>query len=253
MCVFHQESYINLLKLLIRSISEKGNINKETTDILILTSESFQPLIEKELENFDLPIQYYILDLRTLMESGCAKLKIFSYAIIDKYQKILYLDTDVLINSDVNKLFDIEISSTKLHALEEGWIGHEYYGNQFFDFSKFDRNAPAFSSGVFYFMNSTSMKTLFEDTNQHIKIHITANMHIPSCLEQPFLVYNSFIQAKYDNQLMKRYLENNPTVVSKEKIIYHFPGGPGNYSSKWDKMTAFWKEMKRAIFDTETT
>jgi lipopolysaccharide biosynthesis glycosyltransferase len=123
MCVFHQESYIKLLKLLITSISEKGNINK-TTDILIITSPVFQPLIQKELEGFSLPIQYYILNLQTLMEASCCKLKIFQYSEIDKYEKILYLDTDVLVNSDVNPLFDTHISSEKLYALEEGITGH---------------------------------------------------------------------------------------------------------------------------------
>jgi hypothetical protein len=34
-------------------------------------------------------------------------------------------------------------------------------------------------------------------------------------------------------------MENNPTVVNKKKIIYHFPGGPGDYTSKLDKMNTF--------------
>ena len=252
MCVFHQESYITLLKLLITSISVKANIKKETTDILIITSKSFQPLIQKELEAFNLPLHYYILDLYTLMESSCCKLKIFQYNEIDKYQKILYLDTDVLINSDVNVLFDIEISSEKLHALEEGNIGHDYnyWGKQFFDFTKFNSNSPAFSAGVFYFMNSLSIKKLFEDTNAHIATYLIENKPIPVCLDQPFLVYNSFIQDKYENQFMKKYLENNPSIVNYEKIIYHFPGGPGHYASKYEKMTSFWEKMKYNIFDT---
>jgi len=247
MCVSHQQSYINLLKLLIDSISLKGKINKDTTDILIITSPEFHPIIQKELESFVLPICYYILNLNSLMESSCCKLKIFSYNQINKYQKLLYLDTDVLINSDVNLLFSNEISSEKLYALEEGKIGHEHWGSQFFDFTKFDKDATAFSAGVFYFMNSLSMKKLFEDVNMHIANYIGKN---PPCLDQPFLVFNSFIQGKYNNQLMKKYLENNPKILSNEKIIYHFPGGPGDYSSKFAKMTAFWDKMKNENYTT---
>lgn len=243
MCVFHQQDYINLLKLLITSISLYGNINKETTDILIITSPIFQPIIQKELETFNLPLQYHILDLQTLFESSCCKLNIFLYNEIDKYQKILYIDTDVLINSDINKLFDIEISSEKLYALEEGEIGHEYWGSEFFDFTKFNTNTPAFSAGVFYIMNSLSMKKLFEDTLLHISTYLSENKPIPTCLDQPFLVYNCFIQNKYDNQLMKDYLENNPITVNKEKIIYHFPGGPGWYINKYQKMSVFVNKM----------
>ena len=43
---------------------------------------------------------------------------------------------------------------------------------------------------------------------------------------------------------MKQYLENNPTIVKNEHIIYHFPGEPGNFSSKWIKMIAFWDKIK---------
>jgi hypothetical protein len=35
LCVFHQEGYINLLKLVITSILTKTNMDKETTDILV--------------------------------------------------------------------------------------------------------------------------------------------------------------------------------------------------------------------------
>jgi lipopolysaccharide biosynthesis glycosyltransferase len=253
MCVFHQQSYINLLKLLMTSIAVKANIDTTTTHILVITSPEFQPLIQKELESVNLPISYYILDLHTLMESSCCKLKIFSYNEIDKYQKILYLDTDVLINSDVNPLFDTVIAEDRLYALEEGTIGHQFWGgSEFFDFEKCKQNDTAFSAGVFYFMNSTSMKQLFEDTNNHIASHKHAGKPTPTCLDQPFLVYNSYTQGKYDNQLMKRYLENNPSTVSSEKIIYHFPGSPGHYSSKWAKMVAFWDKILATVtvFDT---
>ena len=150
MCVFYQQNYIKLLNLLILSISEKANINKETTHILIITSPLFQPLIQKSVEIYDLPLHYYILNINTLMESSWCKLNIFQYDVIDKYKKILYLDTDVLINSDINILFDTEISSDKLYALEESKIECENHGGQFFDFTKFNRNTTAFSAGVFF-------------------------------------------------------------------------------------------------------
>jgi len=48
---------------------------------------------------------------------------------------------------------------------------------------------------------------------------------------------------------MKKYLENNPKIVNYEKIIYHFPGSPGNYSSKYDKMKIFWEKIKNSLID----
>jgi lipopolysaccharide biosynthesis glycosyltransferase len=250
MCVFHNQSYINLLKLLINSIAIKANIKKDT-HILIMTSPEFEPLIKNELKQFSLPLIYRTLNLYTLLESSCCKLKIFEFDDIEKYEKILYLDTDVLINSDVNVLFE-NVFPDKLYALEEGDIGNSCWGgNDFFDYSLYNKNSSAFSAGVFYFMNTISIKELFKATNDHIADYYSKHTHVMGTLDQPFLVYNSFIQNKYENQTMKKYIENNPTTVSNEIIIYHFPGGPGNYSSKYAKMTAFWEKMKTKTDYTE--
>jgi hypothetical protein len=240
MCVFYQESYIILLKLLIISIYARSNINKETTDILIITSPSFQPYIQKELEPYGLSIKYYLLDLRTLFEAGYARLLIFNYRNINHYKKILYLDTDVLINSDINRLFNLEISPEKLYALKEGHIGHQYWGSQFFDFTKYDEQQSGFTSGVLLFTPSNAIKDLFYAVCQHIIDYIYKNGNmIPICLDQPFIVYNAIMQNKFDIELFETYVENNPTIVNTEKIIYHFSGDPGAYKSKFKKMMWF--------------
>jgi lipopolysaccharide biosynthesis glycosyltransferase len=238
-CVFYQEDYINLLKLLITSISIKANLYKKTTDILIMTSPLFEPLIKKELKTFSLPLYYYILDLHGIYEAACARLNIFKYNNINKYDKILYLDTDILINSNINVLFNLELCSEKLYALKEGKIGHEFWGGKFFDFSKYDKNLPGFSSGILLFKNSDSMKSLFD----------TIQIHIPNgaksvCLDQPFIVYNAISQKKYDNNILELYAENNPRNINSEKIIYHFPGSPGKYINKLTKMTNLWEKIK---------
>jgi lipopolysaccharide biosynthesis glycosyltransferase len=188
-----------------------------------------------------------------MMEASCCKLKIFQYPNIHRYQKILYVDTDVFVQSDINVLFDSNISSEKLHALEEGKIGDVDWGAQFFTFgglnmlhtTKFYKQMKAFSAGVFYFMNNPSIKMLFEKTNAHIEKYMKSKRPIPICLDQPFLVYNSFTLHAYDNQYMKQYVVNNPTIVDTKKILYHFPGGPGNYESKFQKMTVFWEKMTK--------
>lgn len=248
-CVFHKQDYIKLLKLLITSISVKANIS-EKIDILILTSPSFQPIIQNELKEFNLPLYYYILDLHTLYEAACARLTIFKYNNINKYDKILYLDTDILINSDINVLFNLELSFEKLYALKEGVIGHEYWGGKLFDFSKYNKDLPGFSSGILLFKNSDSIKSLFDTIQEHIP-----NDPISVCLDQPFIVYNAISQNKYDNTLMESYAQNNPSKDS-HKIIYHFPGCPGDSESKLSKMQKFWhfyKPNKNTTYITTTT
>jgi len=246
-CVFHKKSYINLLEILIRSISVKGNINKHTTEILITTSPSFQPIIQKVLESFDLPLYYYLLDLHTIYDAACARLNIFKYENISKYDTILYLDTDILVNSDVNILFNLEISSEKIYALQEGKIfQHMAWGSNFFDIRKYNSNTTAFTSGILLFRNSECMRMLFDTIQNHIIDYIYNKKNSwPSCFDQPFIVYNAISHNKYDNQVLIKYVENNPSVVRSEKIVYHFPGGVGNYDSKYSKMKIFWERMNK--------
>ena len=248
-CVFHQRNYINLLKLLMLSISKRGNINKDSTHILIITSPEFAPIIHTEISSFDLPkVDYYTIDLHSLFEAGCARLNIFKYTNIQNYEKILYLDTDILINSDVNVLFRLELDDDKLYALEEGTIEHEFWGGQFFDFNIFDKNTPAFTSGVLFFRNSHSIKSLFDDITMHIENYVAQRKPLPTCLDQPFIVYHAISQNKSNVKLLQEYMENNPSSASVHKIIYHFPGGPGSYQSKLHKMINFWEKNLKHRF-----
>jgi mannosyltransferase OCH1-like enzyme len=192
-----------------------------------------------------------------LFDAGCARLHIFNYKNISKYDKILYLDTDILINSDINVLFNLNISPDQIYVLEEGTIGQPFWGSQFFDFKIYSSEQTAFTSGIIYFKNSDSMKLLFGIIRSHILNYIFIKKNaIPECLDQPFIIYNAVSQNKYDNQLLKKYVENNPSVVSSEKIIYHFPGCPGFYSDKQRKMNDFWGKMNyipKVLFQTNKT
>lgn len=246
-CIFYQLDYINLLSLLLDSITKYSKINPENTEILIVTSAEFQPVIEQKIEHFSASkIRYFHLVADTLFDAGCARLHLFRYENIHHYDKILYLDTDILINSDVNRLFQLEIAEDKLYALEEGEISHDFWGGQFFEFDsgKYDRDNKAFSSGVLYFKNSHHIRDLFNDILNHARTHLENNLPITSCLDQPFIVYNAISSNRYDNQLLKTYVENNPGSISEQKVVYHFPGTPGWYSSKLEKMADFMEKMR---------
>ena len=113
-------------------------------------------------------LSIFILNYNTLFEAGCARLNIFSYDTISNYENILYLDTDILLNSDVNILFNLDISSEKIYALEEGNIHSDFWGGQFFNFNEFDKNMSAFTSGILFFKNSQTIKILFDTIKTHI-------------------------------------------------------------------------------------
>ena len=64
------------------------------------------------------------------------------------------------------------------------------------------------------------MKSLFDTINSHILDYIYTNKNkAPKTLDQPFIVYNAISKNKYDNQVLIKYVINNPSVVESEKII----------------------------------
>jgi lipopolysaccharide biosynthesis glycosyltransferase len=244
--LFYQSDYIKLLELLINSIYVKGNLNKDTTDILIMTLGEFKPLIEERLARFELPISFFIKEVKDFFPSLCVRFNIFDYENINNYRKILSLDADILINSDINVLFNDEIPEDKLYAIEEGTISGDWYGGKFFDDEMKQKDISAFSAGVQLFHNSEPIRELFRAINNHIHdhIHIKNNPYV-DCFDQAVIVYNAISQNKYDNNYIKKYAQNNPSTIDETKIIYHFPGGVGYFANKYDKMLNFWNQMNK--------
>ena len=251
-CLFHNKSYINLADLLLNTLKLYGEVNYETTDVLIMTHSDYKQELENITNALNIPAVFMICKFTTLMQAGCARLYIFGHKGIEQYKKILYLDTDILINKNINSLFELEIDSTKLYALEENTIGSPYNGGNMFDFKVFNRDTPAYTTGILLFMNSPEIKLLFNKILNHIQLDKIKRI-APVCLDQPYIIYHSFINNHYDNQLLKTYVINmyfqpinilvynlnlnNSIYKMTDKIIYHFPNNPGDSDTKYAKMS----------------
>jgi hypothetical protein len=246
-CVFFQEKYIDLLEILANSLKTYGtSSNLKDTDFVVFTSTNFCQKIDRFMSTLKIPIYYFVHDnITTMPQSAFIRLFIFNYRHIEEYDKILYLDTDILINGDLNTIFDLNIDDDKLYVVKEGTIKCKLWGgDDFFDFSKHDPNTPAFSSGVLYFRNSNVIKQLFQEILEHVHLFtVIEKKPVPCCMDQPFFVYNAITKNKYNSELLCHYMENNPSKVSKEKIVYHFPGFVGSYINKHEKMTDFTERM----------
>jgi Glycosyl transferase family 8 len=259
MCLFINPNYVNLLELLLNSIVLYAKVDFTTTDILVFTDAGLQPLIEAVANRLGVQLQYSFLQINTKWQASCARLDLFQYEHIDDYDKILYIDTDILLNRDVNTLFAMDIRDDKLYAMMEGRLGINYWGDQFFDFakrktlpswskSKFNEWSPAFCAGVLLFRNSTEIRTLFSIINSHINQYIFVDKNPPpEFWDQPFIVFNAVNEDKYDNELLNKYVINSAPDISGEYIIYHFPCGPGWYELKMEKMTAFAAKQAAAL------
>ena len=244
-CVFFNKKYIDLINLLLKSYKLFGNFSDDV-DYLIICNTDFQKEIKTIFDNLNISGKIWGIDLKTKFEAGYSRLKIFDYPDINLYNKILYLDCDILVTNSINKILDFQLEN-KLYAFFE--YGHRVYHCEVFtdeEFKILDRNST-FSSGVLLFNNNMIIKDLFTQILLHIHNHITSMLPIPDCLDQPFIVYHAVKNNLYDNQKLINIVINNPNNFNNETIS-HFPGSPGNYESKIKKMSNF---MNNVMFNMD--
>lgn len=239
-CVFNQEKYVDMFLLLLESIFIYGNLDNNT-NLLIYTSTPFMNKIKQSHLFNEEKMIFEVNDTYNNIDKSCkARLDLFNLPSIINYNKILYLDTDILVKDDINKVFEVCVED-KIYALEEGFIDHEYdfWGKSLFknEANNYD-DKTAFTSGILLFNNCEKMRFLFQKINEDIMIR-PHSFH-----DQPHIVYNSFKYNLYNNKVLKLLVTNNDNNIHSDKVIHHFPGGPGAYHHKINNMTIFLNKIK---------
>jgi len=233
-CIFNQSEYINMFFLLLKSLLLYGKLNNNI-DILVYTSTPFMNIIKKN-SLYNKNIVFEINDTYDTIDKACkARLDIFNFKSISKYNKILYLDTDIIVKGDINKVFTV-CSDNILYVLEEGTIhcNSDYWGKSLFGntIHKY-KDKSAFSSGILLFKNCIEMNSLFNMINKSI-LTMPHFFH-----DQPHIVYNAFKYNLFNNKLLKSFCINNNYNTISNIVIHHFPGGPGVYEHKIKNMNKF--------------
>ena len=238
-CVFNQEKYVEMVYLLLESIFIYGNLDNNT-HILIYTCTDFMNMIKKS-HLFSKKIFFEINDTYTDVDKACkARLDLFNLQYIKNYDKILYLDTDILIKGDINTVFDV-CKEDILYVLEEGQIDddHDYHGKTLFgDEINNYIDKSSFTSGILLFNSCEKMKFLFDKINEDI-----SNRH-HFFHDQPYIIYNAFKYSLFNNKVLNYLVVNNDNDIHSDKIIHHFPGGPGVYDHKLITMNNFLNSIK---------
>lgn len=243
-CVFNQEKYVDMFFLLLESIFIYGNLD-DNTNILVYTSTQFMNVIKRSHLFCD-KIKFEINDTYDNIDKSCkARLDLFNLPSITKYNKILYLDTDILVKDNINKVFNV-CEEDILYVLEEGEINSntDFWGKTLFDSEVNNyENKTAFTSGILLFNKCEKIQDLFQKINEDIVIR-PYNFH---CYDQPYIVYNAFKYNLYNNKILKSLVVNNDNNIHSDKVIHHFPGGPGVYQHKIDAMTIFLYHIKKKL------
>ncbi len=245
-CIFAQERYINMFYLLLESLLIYGNLS-DNTHILVYTSTKFMDIIKQSHLFDENIIKFEINDKYDTIDNACnSRLDLFDLKTTVNYKKILYLDTDILIKDDINKVFDV-CHNDILYALEEGHIDSNsgFWGNFLFndEINNYTDKA-AFCSGILLFNNCLKMKFLFNKIKEHITNYPNPNIFKYSCYDQPFFVYNAFKYNLYNNKILGSLVVNFNYDIYSDKVIHHFAGSTGQPEHKINSMKIFLNNLK---------
>ena len=248
--VFYNRDYFRLATLLVESMRLFSSTDQ--FDLLIMTSPEFLADVQKLRQI--LPMKVLCIPLTTIFQAACARLRIFGFSAIDDYDKILYLDTDIIIKKDLAPLFDLLPPANLLYGLASGTIASPSFGCQFFDFTVFDSETKGLNSGTLMFHNCDATRDLFARTLAHIEVYPGTP---PYCMDQPFINYHAIKDGLYDNTWIAPHVslyEDEDAVTNYEtSAICHFSFPIGNWSHKFGRMSVFFKDLLTANDDGVAT
>jgi len=241
-CVFAQEKYVDMFFLFLESLFIFGNLD-DNTNILVYTSTVFMNIIKQNHLFNDKKIKFEINDIYINLNKACrSRLDFFNLSSIKIYDKILYLDIDIIVKRDINKVFDV-CQEDLLYVLEESTIDdpNDCYGKRIFgDEVKNYNDKTAFTSGILLFNNCEKIKDLFDKINKDI----INRPHYNYFYDQPYIVYNAFKYNLYNNKMLTSLAVAGGIDIFSDKVIHHFPGNPGVYKDKIVIMTKFLNKLK---------
>lgn len=239
------DSYAELLKLSILKL-DLYNTNQ---DVLIITDGKFY---EKNFKEYDRPnVYYHMVDNTNPDDVAFNRLRIFD-ADISIYDNLMYMDTDVWANLNLDVVFK-NCEDDKLYAVVEDYNFENHWRSPFNlgeytdeDISYFKKNKiHTFNSGLMMFKNSQNMSNHFKNVLDLRNIYPKGQF-----TEQPYI----------NHYFNKRNLVNTNIIVSSKNFYYivdenfnddinlngkfcHFIGDTFNGDSKIKKIKDYKKNI----------
>ena len=243
--VYFDKGYVELMNNSLMSIIKHATID---FDVLIITDEATQQLIAKQPFTQHIQPKYHItLTPVDGVEASKNKTLIYDYADVDDYDKILFLDCDVVAVSDIAVVFDVCKDHNKMYTARGNNIqihhhrsfhhGFDVIKQEFIDEMTSARQYP-FNAGQFMFRNSNIMQEHFHNLNWFMRVWPGEYF-----FEQAFMCYY-FCKAKITDDALNSKLALISTVVDnayslQNKILLHFTAPPLDAHTKINYISNF--------------
>jgi len=248
-------SYTKLFDISLQSI-HKFSPNKNFDLLVICDIET-----KREIESLGVTkyfnIVYHLVDKpKDGIQSSINKCKIYSYDKINEYNKILFLDCDILSIKNINSIFDISFEANTLYTVCNAEVKIGAHNSKTHGIIKKTKeeleileknNQNPFNAGQFLFINSLKMQKHFYNL-----LWLIDNWPGEYFFEQCFMVYYFCTYMLSNNLLLKDNIQltiitNNYKYQKfhKDKTsLLHFAGYALDASKKIEYISAYFYSHK---------
>jgi hypothetical protein len=243
-----KDEYAEMLKI---SLETLDNTNPGYPDVLILTDKDYY---DRNFVTYKRPnTSVFLLPKVENLDQACFnKLRIFDY-IISEYENIIYLDSDTIVNVNLNDLFSKCEQDGKLYSVVEDYNIENHWRIQFslgtytyddLEFFKLN-NLYTFNCGTFMFKSSLLMKKHFSNVLSLIETHVGEYFTDQSFSNYYFNTYKLSDCTKIVKDIDYLYIveSNYNELLDYSNKILHVITESNSTFSKLDRM----KELQRRI------
>lgn len=226
---YNIEPYLEMMKVFFESIdlfTPSPNF-----DVVIITDAETKQAIKRVWrppEKFR--VRYLIVSpAGDLYHALIRKCDIARYESLLKYEKVLYLDFDIIVQKDLSKLFDdIKAKPDVLYAPKEGEIDGQYWTLDLYTNSDIARlkqkRVNSFNTGTFLFVPSPTMKEHLMNVRRLAELYDRQNKN--HFYDQSFFNYyfnmNGISSTKYITKHVKIFPKHDQLYPAR--TILHFAG-----------------------------
>jgi hypothetical protein len=204
-----KDEYSQLVKL---SIEKLDKTNPNLYDVLIITTEEFfqRNFVDYKRKNL---FFHFVSPSQTSMDVTFKRFEVFNYEFISEYENILYVDSDIWINLNLESIFNQCVEDNKLYAVVEDYRFENHLRTPFSvesytekDIQYFRENKIyTFNSGLLMFKSSYLMEKHFSNVLKNMELNSDKSLYDQSFLNQYFNTLN---------------LTNTNVIVPGENYLY---------------------------------
>lgn len=202
---FRTDTYLKMFRIYLESLKRFSDCSK--FDLLILCDKEAY----KDITAYPLPTSFrkvhflHIPTDKTLKRALLRKMDIIKFTDLLKYDKVLYTDIDMIIQGDINRVFEM-IEPMKpgfLYVTEEGDVDGKYWTLSAYKKNEIDamkrEGIKGFNTGLYMFRPSKDMIKHFKNVR---KLGV-------SLKDKPYF---------YDQSLMNYYFNLNRLAIPSKKL-----------------------------------